>query len=66
MKSIKDLQICKTHIMRSYVLHVKSENVFIWKKRKNLSRIMRIMKKKINISKNMKEKVTIIKNEIQI
>ena len=52
--------------MRSYVLHVKSENVFIWKKRKNLSRIMRIMKKKINISKNMKEKVTIIKNEIQI
>lgn len=38
-KSIKELLICKSLIMRSFALLAKSEHVFIWKKRIRLSRI---------------------------
>ena len=38
-KSIKELLICKSLIMRSFALLAKSEHVFTWKKRVRLSRI---------------------------
>ena len=39
-KSIKELLICKSLIMRSFALLAKLEHVFTWKKRVKLSKIM--------------------------